>query len=105
MGDGQPQTEREKYIANLEGRIRKAAKAKRFKESEDGGLVTEFLTDQVNGLIKTLGGTKYINDHNMSNYDRGQLAMAQKILTMLNSEAATDTTDMQQKIDLAKTDE
>lgn len=101
----EPKTEREKYIEGLEAKLRKAGKAKRFSGSEDGTIVTDFLTEQINSLVKNLGGTKYLDDPNRANYDRGQLAMAQKILTTINAEATTDTADLQEKLKAAKTDE
>lgn len=102
--DNNPPTERDKYIDTLKKKLEKAGKAKRFVGSEDGAIITEFLTEQINGFVKTLGGTKYLNDNNQANYDRGQLAMAQKILTMLNNEASADASDLQEKLKAAQTD-
>lgn len=97
-------TEREKYIANLEDKLRKAGRAQRFTKSEDGGVVTEYLEAQINAIVKNIGGTKYINDHSLYVYDTGQLAMAQKLYNMLLGEAATDTADLNAKLEAAKND-
>lgn len=99
-----PPTEREKYVANLQSKLEKAGKAGRFKESEDGSILTDFLTDQINGFVKNLGGTKYLSDNDLANYDRGQLAMAQKMLTMLNGAAAIDTTEIKGQLEAAQND-
>lgn len=98
------QTERDKYIESLEGKIRKAGRAQRFQQSEDGGIITDYLVQQINAIIKNIGGTKYINDHNTYIYDIGQMAMAQKLLTMLNREASQDTEDLANRLKEAKTD-
>lgn len=104
MDNEEPKTERDKYIENLESKLRKAGKAQRFKQSEDGGIITDYLTTQINAIVKNIGGTKYLNDHQGYIYDVGQMAMAQKILTMLNGEASTDTQDLKTKLNDAKTD-
>lgn len=101
----EPKTERQKYIENLEHKLQKAGKAQRFKQSEDGGIITDYLTQQINAIVKNIGGTKYINDHNSYIYDVGQMAMAQKLLTMLNNEASQDTEDMANRLKEAKTDD
>lgn len=97
-------TEREKYIENLEAKLSKAGKAQRFKQSEDGGIITDYLVQQINAIVKNIGGTKYINDHNSYIYDVGQMAMAQKLLTMLNGEASQDTEAMAGRLKEARTD-
>lgn len=100
-----PPTEREKYIAGIEDKLRKAGKAKRFMEGEDGSLVTDWLREQVNGFVKNLGGTKYLDNNNLANYDRGQLAMAQKLLTMLNGHVNANTGELKELLDAAKSDQ
>lgn len=97
-------TEREKYVAQLEEKLKKAGKAKRFIDSEDGALITEYLTDQINGIVKNIGGTKYLNDHQGYVYDVGQMFMAQKILNMLNSNANIDVEQINNSLEEARND-
>lgn len=96
------ETEREKYIAGLEAKLRKAGKAKRFIGSEDGTIVTEYLQEQINSLIKVIGGKAYIDNHNAYVYDTGQLAMAQKLLNVINS--TVDIDDINNKLEEARND-
>jgi hypothetical protein len=98
------QTEREKYIANLEDKLRRAGKAKRFTSGEDGELVTDYLITQINGIVKNIGGTKYINDHQAYVYELGQMFMAQKILNMLDANANTDTETINNSLEEARND-
>ena len=97
------QTEREKYISDLEAKLSKAGKAGRFVGSEDGAIVTEFLQAQINSLVKTIGGKTYLNDHNGYVYDTGQLAMAQKLLNIIN--ATVDVEDINNRLKEAQNDE
>jgi hypothetical protein len=96
------QSEREKYIAALEAKLQQAGKAKRFVDSEDGAIVTEYLQAQINNLIKVIGGKTYINDHNAYVYDTGQLAMAQKLLNTINS--TVDVEDINNRLTEARND-
>lgn len=97
-------TEREKYIANLEEKLRRAGKARRFLDNEDGTIVTEYLTDQINSIVKSIGGSKYVNDHQGYVYELGQLFMAQKILNMLNGNASTDVESIGNSLEEARND-
>ena len=99
MANNQVQlSERDKYVKNLEEKIRKAGKAKRFLDNEDGSIVTEFLQQEINTLVKDIGGTKYLNDHQGYVYKLGQLNLAQKLLNMLNSNAAVDTMPLAERV-------
>lgn len=105
MEPNQAQTsERERYINNLESKLRKAGKARRFQDSEDGSIVTEYLTDQINSIIKEIGGTKYLDDFNGYQYKIGQLHMAQKLLNMLNNESNTEVKEIRERLDSARAD-
>lgn len=97
-------TEREKYVAALEEKLRKAGKAKRFVGSEDGALITEYITDQINGIVKSIGGTKYLNDHQGYVYELGQMFRAQKILNMLNGNANVDVESINNSLEEARND-
>ena len=96
--------ERIKYIEGLQKKLQKAGKARRFMEGEDGAIITKFLTEQINAIVKNIGGKTYLNDINSTNYDRGQLAMAQKLLTILNSEANRNTSKINEQLQAAKND-
>ncbi|HRF70006.1 MAG TPA: hypothetical protein PKV66_01100 [Candidatus Pelethenecus sp.] len=97
-------TEREKYVAALEEKLRKAGKAKRFVGSEDGEIITDYLITQINGIVKNIGGTKYLNDHQAYVYELGQMFMAQKILNMLDANANTDTETINNSLEEARND-
>lgn len=97
-------TERDKYVQQLEEKIRKAGKAKRFMKSEDGSLITDYLTQKINSLVQQIGGTKFINDHEGYVHATGKLVMARELLVMLNKEASTDTDTMVDKVQEAKAD-
>jgi hypothetical protein len=48
--------EREKYIANIEKELSKAAKAKRFTDSEDGRYVLDYMSELISTQIN-----KFVN--------------------------------------------
>lgn len=98
-------TERQKYIEDLQGKIAKAVTAKRFNESEEGKLIREWASEQINSVVKELGGKKFLNDHNAYIYATGELAMARKLLVMLDREASKDTSELTASLRAAKTDE
>lgn len=97
-------TEREIYIQNIENKIRKAGRAKRFLADENGGLVTEYLTNEINIILKRIGGKTFMADQQGYVYELGALHLAQKILNMLNGEANTDTDTLKAKLDEAKSE-
>lgn len=97
-------SEREVYIETLQKKIAKATTAKRFNESDEGKLIREWAAEQINLVIKQLGGKKFINDHNGYIYATGELSMAQKLLAMLDSEANKDTGEMTVRLKEARTD-
>lgn len=96
------QTEREKYIENLQKEISRKVVTKRFKESDEGKMIQDWAVQQINSLVQNIGGKKYINDHSSYVFDTGQMFMAQKLMTMLN--ANTDTTEDAEKLKAAKSD-
>jgi hypothetical protein len=102
--NSEPKTDREKYIENLETKLQKAGKARRFLEQEDGSIVTDWLTQQINVLLKQIAGKAMLDKPSEYAYTVGQLHGYQKLLTMLNSEANTDGKDLQEKLEAAKTD-
>ena len=95
-------TERELYIQNLEDKIRKAGRARRFLADENGGLVTEYMTNEINIILKRIGGKTFMTDQQGYVYELGALHLAQKILNMLNSEANTNTDSLKEKLEEAK---
>lgn len=97
-------SEREKYIEGLQTKIAKAVSAKRFNDSEEGKLIREWAAEQMNTVMKQLAGKKFINDHNGYIYATGEFAMAQKLLTMLDSEASKDTGTLAESLKAAKSD-
>lgn len=98
-------SERDRYVQQLEEKLKKAGKARRFLDSEDGGVITDYLTQRINAIVQQIGGTKYINDHEGYVFSTGKLAMARELLVMLNKEASTDTEGIKTKIQETKTDE
>ncbi len=96
--------ERQEYIEALQNKIRKATAAKQFNDSDEGKMIREWAAEQINVVIKQLAGKKFINDHNGYIYATGELAMAQKLLTMLDAEASKDTTVMGEQLKAAKSD-
>jgi hypothetical protein len=103
--EAKEQTEREKYIEGLQQKISKAVAAKRFNDSDEGKLIREWAVEQINGVLKQLAGKKFINDHNGYIYATGELAMAQKLLTMLDAEASRNTKEMAENLKAAKSGE
>lgn len=97
-------TERDKYIEGLEEKLRKAGRAKRFLDNEDGGLITEWATGQVNRLMKQIAGKALLDKPQEYAYAVGELNSYQKLLTMLNSEASADVEDINSRIKEAKND-
>lgn len=105
MADSQVQpSEREAYIQNLEDKLRKAGRARRFLDDENGSLVTDYLTEQINIILKRIGGKTYMSDQQGYVYELGALHLAQKILNMLNSEATINTDALKEKIKEAKSE-
>jgi hypothetical protein len=102
--DSNPKSEREAYIERLEDKLRKAGRAQRFLGHEDGALLTDYLTEQINSIVKSIGGKKYINDHEGYVFETGQLYLAQKLLGFLNTEANTNTEIINNQITEAKQD-
>jgi len=99
--DSEPKSEREVYIENLQKKISNAVKKNRFNETDEGKMFREIITEQINLIVKNIGGRKYINDHNSYVFDTGQMFMAQKLLNLLNPE---DTTQDTEKLKAAKSD-
>lgn len=97
-------TEREIYIQSIEDKIRKAGRAKKFLADENGGLVTEYLTNEINIILKRIGGTKFVTDQQGYVYELGALHLAQKILNMLNGEANMDVDALKSKLEEANSD-
>jgi hypothetical protein len=97
-------TERDKYITNLEAKLKKAGKARRFLDHEDGSIVTEWVQEQINVLLKQVAGKGLLDKPSEYAYTVGQLHGYQKLLTMLNSEASTDGKELQAKLEAARTD-
>lgn len=104
MIEDEAKTEREQYIEQLEGKVRKAVLAKRFNESEEGKMLRDWAASQVNGVIKQLAGSKFINDHNAYVYATGELSAYQKMVTMLDSEASRNVGEMTEQLKAAKSD-
>jgi hypothetical protein len=103
--DNKPEkSEREVYIESLQKKIAKAATAKRFNESDEGKLIREWAAEQMNTVMKQLAGKKFIDDHNGYIYATGEFAMAQKLLTMLDSEASKNTGEMAEQLKEARAD-
>jgi len=105
MDNETPKTEREKYVEGLQVKISKAYKAKRFKEADEGKMIIELLQEQSNVIVKRLGGTTHMNDHQSYVYDLGQLHFAQKIINLINVEASKDVTKLQESLDAAESGE
>lgn len=101
--DNEP-TERDRYVANLEAKLKKAGRARRFLEHEDGALITEYCTTQINSLLKQIGGKALLDKPSEYAYAVGQLQAYQKLLTMLNSEANTNTAEVKSQLQAAQTD-
>lgn len=95
-------TERELYIKGLEAKISKAGRAKQFIGSEAGALITELLQEEINAIVKRIGGRKYLDDQKGYAYELGGLHLAQRILNVLNNEARTDTEPLKEKLKEAK---
>jgi hypothetical protein len=91
-------SERQQYIDKLESKLRKAGRARRFLDHEDGALITDYVTEQINAIVKSIGGKKYINDHEGYVFETGQLYFAQKLLGFINSEANTNVDTINQQI-------
>lgn len=105
MADNQvPLTEREQYIKSIEDKIRKAGRARRFLADENGALVTEYLVNEINTILKRVGGKTYLSDQQGYVYELGALHLAQKMLNMLNGAASTDTETLEKKLTEAKSD-
>jgi hypothetical protein len=99
------QTEREKYEQALEEKLRKAGKAKRFLSDEDGSIVTEWLTTQINATLKEVAGKGLLDKPTEYAYKVGNLHAYQKLLTMLNAEASTNTAEIKDKLNESKSDQ
>lgn len=97
-------TEREKYVEDLQGKIAKAVTAKRFNESDEGKLIRTWASEQINAVVRELGGKKFLNDHNAYVYATGELAMARKLLAMLDYESSKDIGELTASLKAAKTD-
>ncbi len=105
MTDTNEPTERDRYVEALENKLRKAGKARRFLEGEDGSVVIEWATSQINALSKIVLGKQNLDNATENAYNIGQIHALQKLLHTINSDAKTDGAEIQAQIKAAKQDE
>jgi hypothetical protein len=101
----EPKTERDKFIENLEDKLRKAGKAGRFSESEDGSFLRDFCTEQINAYMKIVGGTTNLENPVKNAYNVGQLHAFKKLVNIMDGAASEDTTVMRDQLEAAKNDD
>jgi len=83
--DNTVKTEREKYIEKLQSELTKAANAKFFTQSPEGGYVLDWLKQLTSDLINQLTNRRL--DQNDYIEKRAQIALLRKIVQVLETQS------------------